>query len=67
VAEMINLGCKTPADIRWYHDESYKDKVKDMIECEFTDDKDVDVLLKSDVMVRRRNIMVLPKIKDKTV
>jgi len=38
-----------------------------MIECEFTDDKDVDILLKSDVMVRRRNIMVLPKIKDKNV
>lgn len=38
-----------------------------MIECEFSDDKDVDILLKSDVMVRRRNIMVLPKIKDKNV
>lgn len=66
VNEIVALGCKTPLSLE-YVPSSSRDQSKDILECEFKDEKNVDILLRSDLMVRRRNIMVLPKIREKPV
>jgi len=63
---MYSLGCKNPKQVKDYEHEHKLLPIqvqKDVLEVEFEDEQDVNLLLTHDLMVRRRNMMVLPKIR----
>lgn len=63
--EMYNVGCKNVKNIMDYSNinPDCAEMQKDVLECEFESEQDVNLLLKTDLMVRRRNILILPKIR----
>lgn len=69
--EIQNLGCKDIVNMEYISRTQgvvtdYEVQRK-ALECEFAKEDDVNMLLTSDLMVRKRNILVLPKIRDLTI